>query len=61
MMIVLFTRKRDLRGLKKLTLPGHIFQLITGIKYLGLTLDKRLTQKEQLENVIKKAYMAFWS
>jgi len=52
MVIVLFTRKRDLRGLKKLTLSGHKFQLITDIKYLGLTLDKGLTQKEQLENML---------
>jgi hypothetical protein len=52
MVIVLFTRKRDLRGLKKLTLSGHKFQLITDIKYLGLTLYKGLTQKEQLENML---------
>jgi len=43
--IVLFTRKRDLRGLKEPTLTGHKVQLITDIKYLRLTFDKGLTQK----------------
>jgi len=60
MVIFLFTRKRDSRGLKKPTLSGHKFQLITDIRYLGLTLDKGLTQKEQLENM-RKVYMTFWT
>jgi len=45
MVIIVFTRKRNLRGLKELTLSGHKVQLITDTKYLGLTLDKGLTQK----------------
>ena len=40
MVIVPFTRKRDLRGLKKSTLSGCKLQLITDVKYLGLTLNK---------------------
>jgi hypothetical protein len=35
---------------------GHKLQLATEVKYLGLTLDKGLTWKTQLGNVINKAY-----
>jgi hypothetical protein len=34
--------------------------LTSEIKYLGLTLDKGLTWKKQLDNVINKAYKIFW-
>jgi hypothetical protein len=61
MLIVPFTRKRDLRGLKESTLSGHTLQLTTVVKYLGLILDKGLIWKEQLKNVMKKAYRAFWT
>jgi hypothetical protein len=61
MMILPFTRKRDLRGLKEPTLSGCKLQLTTEVKYLRLTLDKGLTWKTQLENVINKAYRAFWT
>jgi hypothetical protein len=47
-MVVPFTRKRDLRGLKEQTLSGHKLQLATEVKYLGLTLYKGLTWKTQL-------------
>jgi hypothetical protein len=43
MVIVPFTRKRDLRGLKEPTLSRHTLQLTTKVKYLGLILDKGLT------------------
>jgi hypothetical protein len=45
MVIVLFTLKRHLRGLKEPTLSGHTLQLPTMVKYLGLILDKGLTWK----------------
>jgi hypothetical protein len=61
MVVIPFTRKRDLRGLKEPTLSGHKLQLAAEVKYLGLTLDKGLTWKTQLENVINKAYRAFWT
>jgi hypothetical protein len=53
--------KRDLRGLKEPTLSGHILQITTEVKYLPLILDKGLTQKAQLKNVMNKAYRAFWT
>jgi hypothetical protein len=61
MVVVPFTRKRDLSGLKEPTLSGHKLHLATEAKYLGLTLNKGLTRKTQLENVINKAYRAFWT
>jgi hypothetical protein len=59
MMIVPFTRKKDLRGLKEPALSGHTFQLTTEVIYLGLILGKGLTRKVQLKNVMNKAYTAF--
>ena len=35
MVIKAFTRKRDLRGLKKPTLSAHTLQLTTEVKHLG--------------------------
>jgi hypothetical protein len=61
MVIVPFTRKRDLRGSKETTLSGHKMQLATEVKYLRFTLNKGLTWKTQLGNVINKAYIASWT
>jgi hypothetical protein len=36
-------------------------QLTTWVKYLGLTLDKGLTWKQQLKNVMNKTYRVFWT
>jgi hypothetical protein len=58
MMVVPFTRKRDLRGLKESTLLGHILQLTTKVKYPGIILDKGLTRKTQPKNMMNKAYKA---
>jgi hypothetical protein len=38
--IIPFTRKRDIRGLKEPTLFNNTIQLSSEAKYLGLTLDK---------------------
>jgi hypothetical protein len=54
-LIVPFTWKRDLRGLKEPTLSRHTLQLTTEVKYLGLILDKELTWKAQLKNETNKA------
>jgi hypothetical protein len=55
MVIVPFTKKRDLRGLKEPTLSGHTLQLTLKVKYLGLILDEGLTWKAQLKNVMSEA------
>jgi hypothetical protein len=61
MVIAPFTQKRDLRDLKEPTLCGHTVQLTTEVKCLGLILDKGLTWKTQLKNVMNKDYRAFWT
>jgi hypothetical protein len=61
MVIVPFTQKRDLRCPKEPVLSGHTLQLTTEVKYLGLILDKGLTWKTQLKNMMSKAYRAFWT
>jgi hypothetical protein len=61
MVIVPFTQKRDLRGLNEPILSGHTLQLTAEVKYLGLMLDKGLTWKAQLKNVMNKVNMAFWT
>jgi hypothetical protein len=48
--------KRDIRGLTEPTLFGIEIQLSSEVKYLGLTLDKGLTWKSQLDKVTNKAY-----
>jgi hypothetical protein len=60
MVIVPFTQKRDLRGLKEPTLSGHTLLLMTTkVKYFGLILDKGLMWNAQLKNVRNKAYRPF--
>jgi hypothetical protein len=57
--IVPFTRRRDLRGQKELTLNGQTLQLTAEVRYLGLVADKELTWKIQLNTVLNKTYRAF--
>jgi hypothetical protein len=57
--VIPFTRKRNLKGLKKPTLFNKMIQLTSEIKYLGITLDKGLTWKKHLNNIINRAYRAF--
>jgi hypothetical protein len=45
MVIIPFTRKRNIKGLKEPILFSKMIQLSTEIRYLGLTLDKGLTWK----------------
>jgi hypothetical protein len=40
-----FTRRRNLEGLKEPVLFREKIQLSNKVKYLGITLDKRLTWK----------------
>jgi hypothetical protein len=61
MVIILSAGKRDIRGHKDQTLFGKTIQLSTEVQYLGLTFDKRLTWKKQLDKVTNKANTAFWT
>jgi hypothetical protein len=58
MVIVPCNQKRDLKGLKGPAHSRHKLHLTTDVKYLGLILDKGLTWKAQMKNVMNKAYRA---
>jgi hypothetical protein len=59
--VIPFTRKRNIKGLREPTLFGKRIQLLSEVKYLGVTLGKGLTWKKQLHKVIDKAYKSFWT
>jgi len=57
--MVLFTRKRSLSGLK----PTEIFKgklnFSEEVKYLGITLDRKLTWNSHLQSRAKRTYVAY--
>jgi hypothetical protein len=59
--VIPFTRRRNLTCLKEPVLFSEKIQLSNEVKYLGMTLDKGLTWKKQIDKVIDKAYKAFWT
>jgi hypothetical protein len=59
--IISFTRKRNIKGLKEQILFSKTIQLSNEVKYLGITLDKGLIWKKQLDKAISKAYKALWT
>jgi hypothetical protein len=61
MVIIPFTRKRNIKRLMEPILFSKTIQLSSEVTYLGLTLYKELTWKKQLDKVINKAYKAFWT
>jgi hypothetical protein len=58
--IISFTGERNIKGLTEPILFSKMIQLSSEVKYLGLTLDKELTWKKQLDTVINKAHKSFW-
>jgi hypothetical protein len=54
--IIPFTKKGALNGLKKPRLFGKIIQLSIEFKYLGLMLDRGLMLGAQLKEVMNTAY-----
>jgi hypothetical protein len=50
--------KRNTKELRTPILFNKTIQLSSEVKYLGLTLDKGLTWKKQLDKAISKAYKA---
>ena len=59
--IVPFTKRKKLVGLKEPLLFGERIEMSSEVKYLGLILDKGLTWKMQLETVTQKATKALWA
>jgi hypothetical protein len=60
MIIIPFTRQRNIKARKEPTLLNKTIQLSSEAKYLGLMLDKGLTWKKHLDKVISMAYKACW-
>jgi hypothetical protein len=50
--IIPFARKRNIKGLKEPILFSKMIQLSSEVKYLGITLDKGLILKKQLDKVL---------
>jgi hypothetical protein len=46
MTVILFTRKRNIKGLKESIIFGKMIQLSSEVKYLQVTLDKGLKWKK---------------
>jgi hypothetical protein len=61
MAVIHFTRKRTIKGLKEPIVCNKMIQLSSEVKYLGITFDKGLTWKKQLDKVINKVYKALWT
>jgi hypothetical protein len=70
MVIIQFTRRKNMKDLKEPVLFNNTIQLSSDVKYLGLTLDKGLTWRKELDKVINRAYQsinqsinqnAFWT
>jgi hypothetical protein len=61
MVIIPFTRTREVKGLKEPFLFSETIQLSCEVKHLGIILDKGLIWKKQLDKAINKAYKTFWT
>jgi hypothetical protein len=59
--VIPFTRKRKIKGLKEPILSSKRIQISSEVKYLGITLDKGLIWKNKLDKIINKIYKAFWT
>jgi ribonuclease HI len=59
--LVMFTRNRDATSsFERLRLFGERLEYSDSVKYLGLTLDRKLLWNEHLDNVVKKATNSLW-
>jgi hypothetical protein len=61
MVVIPFTRKRNIKGLTKPILFNKRIQLSSEVKYLEITIRKGLTWKKQMNKITDKAYKAFWT
>lgn len=59
--VVPFTRKRKLDHLIPLNLRGVVVPFANEVKYLGITLDKRLTWNSHLKRIKQKASYSLWT
>jgi hypothetical protein len=59
MVVIPFTRKRGITGLKEPTLLNRTIQLSSEVIYLRVMLHKGLTWKKQLGRITSEAYRLF--
>jgi hypothetical protein len=57
--MVPFTNRRRREGLGPLKLHGKELQMLDEVKYLGVTLDSKLSWNHHLEEIIRKAQTTF--
>lgn len=58
--LVLFTRKRKMEGLTLPAIKGVTLQLSSEVKYLGVTLDNKLSWKTHVEQKVSRTLKVFW-
>lgn len=58
-MVIPFTKKKSLPGMKQLKLYGRALETSNDVKYLGVTLDKELNWKKHADLTITKALRVF--
>ena len=54
--VVPFTNRRDLWGLRSLRLGDSLLEYSESVKYLTITLDRKLTWNVHIENVLRGLY-----
>ena len=57
--MVPFTNRRKIKGLGPLKLHGKDLKMLDEVKYLGVTLDSRLTWNQHLQKIIRKMQTTF--
>jgi hypothetical protein len=57
--IVPFTNRRRTEGLGPLKLHGNELQMLDEVKYLGVTLDSKLSWNQHLQKIIRKTQTTF--
>src|SRR5690606_10385271 len=57
---VVFTRRRNLEGLTALKIFGEEISLKQQVRYLGVTLDSKLTWNDHIDNITRKAKNSFY-
>lgn len=59
--VVPFTKRVKLDGLRPIVMDGVTINLSSEVKYLGVTLDKRLNWNPHLRRVLEKAKLSYWT
>ena len=59
--VVLFTKRTKLRDVPALRLGGEDIPFSDEVKYLGVTLDRRLNWKGHIDSALARARSALWT